>query len=195
MSKYLPWGLGLVALILLAVTYRHAGVESQRANDSAVLLAASRDTLGALHARLAADTLPLAHIVDTVPKIITKIRTLILPPVDSAWHHADAAIALVPASDSACHTAYNGLRQGCEALRTQVVADTVLLTSIRDTLGRTRLLLAQATTTTADLSHQLGLVTKPYVCHLLVFIPCPSRTVTFFVGAGLGTAATLLIRR
>ena len=155
-------------------------LSQMKQEDDSIKVLASRDTV----------TLQAIH--DTIPKIITKIRTVVLAPVDSAWAKADKAIALVPASDSACHLAYDGLKSGCEILRAQVVKDTATFAWIRDSSEAVKQREVQQATLAGKASAKVDTVVKEKSCKVL-FFPCPSRSLIGGLGTLLGLGIGLKV--
>ncbi len=177
----------LLALLFGVLWARSCASDKASEQHVGALLAEVKVEADSIHTLASRDTLTLQHIVDSVPKIVTRIRTVVLAPVDSAWAKSDALIALAPASDSACRLAYDGLRSGCEKLRAQIVADTQTFQWIRDSAQAVKVNEVKQASLAGDASVKVDTVVKIETCKIL-FVKCPSRSVvaTVFGLLGLG---------
>lgn len=172
-------------LILAAYSYQAQGRAELQAEQSAEALKLTKDSLTALSDTLTAlkGQLVLAHgRVDTV-----RLRSNVTVQKASTWSQVADSLRNLAKTDTgqSCpliQKAYDARSSECALLKVAVqqkdsaiqIGQMALTEATASLLGMQR--------TTDDLRNQLKIVTKPYVCRIL-FVPCPSRTVTFFLGA------------
>lgn len=176
--------LGILIFVTFDSCYQN-GKREEKSKEDAKTLASTIVTLGATQDSLREAQKPIAAVIESIPKYIVKIRTVVLAPVDSAWKIADSMIALAPASDSACHKAYNTLKTSCELLRQQVVADTVKYRMIQGDLITANNKISNVLPALDKANKDLADVKKAYQCTYIFGIPCMTRTESFGVGAVL----------
>ncbi len=195
--KYLPWGLALVAGIALAVGYVQLGKSEARNAQALVDLHSAQHLSDSLTVIVDSQR---QEISATKAKVDTlwRTRTLTIAVADTQGHKADSLILLAP-SDSglvckAVRDAYNARTTECAELRKAVALDSQAIQAGQTQLVSSLRALDLLKNRNDSLGALLGRIPKAYTCKVL-FVPCLSRTVSFFLGAGLGTAGTLLLRK
>lgn len=179
---------GVIALlaILLAVTYRNYGKEQAINAQSVAALKASQqnqlatsDTVALVRKQLAAKYAK----VDT----LWKSATVYVERSSNFAKAADSLMHLAPPDTAHSCTLITQALQArtseCEQLRGALALDSEAIQTGQRQLLLTAAQLAGVQDSLASLHRSLGVVQKPYTCHLLPFIPCLSRTMSFFMGA------------
>lgn len=185
--KWAPWAIAVAATLGLFYYWTAVGRQEERAKQSAVVLSATRDSLG--EARQHAATVLTR--VDT----LWRVRTITLARVDTLRVKGDsfAVIAHTLGSDTAlaCRPillAYQARTSECDQLRVAVRQDSAVVDALR-------LQVQRDTATFRDLALQLSTVSKPYTCRILPFLPCLSRRTSFLVGLLGGGLLTWRVTR
>lgn len=167
--------------LLLGGLWMHSCTQAAASEkEQQAILTKTTDSLKVLEKLAVHDTVILTHEITKLDTIL-RIRTVVLTKVDSAWMRSDSLIALVPPSDTACHVAYEGLKSGCELLKAQVTADTAIFRGLRDTLGAVQRDNVRQAGLARQAQARLDTLSSLKSCKIL-FVPCPSRTVTGILG-------------
>lgn len=185
--KYLPYLGLLAAFIVVAFTYRAYGREEAAniASEQALIVARAEgrslsDSLEALQSGLGTTKAK----VDT----LWRTRTVTLVKADTWAVTADSLVKLASDTLTICHPimlAYEARTSECAELRKAVALDSQAIQAGQSELTKASRTIQSLQSTSDSLSHALGVVQKPYTCHLLPFIPCPGRVLTLVLG-GVG---------
>jgi hypothetical protein len=191
-KQWAPWALGIVLAVGLAVTYRSLGATEVK-YQLAVTAAnadqkALRDSLAAARAQMATTQAR----VDT----LWRTRTVVVRLSDTLGHRADSLILLAPTDSgkvcTALRAAYDARTSECAQLRVAVALDSQAIMAGQMQLGQSQKSLLLMSGTADSLHRALTAMAKPLTCRIL-FFPCPSRTMTFLLGAvGLESARIAL---
>ena len=188
-------------VLLVAIVYRDAGRREEAARQSLVALNESKDSLKAMKDTVGQLRIDLSAAHGRVDTIRLRSNATVAK-ADSWGKIADSirnsvnVIGRIPDDTGvvckAILDAYNARTSECAQLR--------LAVSQKDSaiqVGQHALEVANTSLTgfqrqIADLQHLQGIVVKPYECRWL-FFPCPSRTMTFVLGALGGAVAARAI--
>lgn len=189
-----------VAVLLCALFYywRDAGVQAERNRVANAALAKANRIAVAFHDSLEVSKDSIKHTIGKVDTLYIA-RGVKIAAADTSKHKADSLIvvARLGGEDTvpACKVitdAYNARTTECAKLREAVAIDSAAIqlgqSQLRTTLTSLSLMSAQADT----LRKTLDIAEKARECHIVPFVPCVSRTLSFLGGGILGVAATLL---
>lgn len=197
-AKVAPWGAAVLAFLLFGLAARASGMHAAEAKQSASNLATSQHLADSLTVALVAtqDSMTLTRArVDTVRRVV--VRTVAV--ADTAHHQADSLIASAPIDTghvcTAVRAAYDARTSECDQLRQANTAQTTIIGLQGAQLTRDSALFRLADRNVDSLKARLHLVTVGDSCHLLPFVPCPSRKVAFWAGLALGGAIGYKVTR
>lgn len=175
------------------------GRQAERSRQSAAALAAARSEVDLIRGQLTSTQFQLDQRLAELA-VLQARETRHIADADRDRARANALIRLVPAADSAqCRPvmdAYEARTSECAQLRlalaTAAIAQALADTGLREARDSVRVLLAREL---PALTHQLTVVTKPYVCRIL-FVRCPSRTLSAVLGVAAGAVGFgVLVRK
>jgi hypothetical protein len=188
-KKYALYIIIVIAVIVIYETGKSKGIAQLEAKQSELQLSLTKDSVKTLHSQLDSTsklvTDSLSHIKAVVKYVAIKVdSSKYLAHIADSLH----SIALVVDTSKSCKVitdAYNRRTAECELLRIAHDSDTVAIRVAQNTLVSVNQRLATSETMTTNLQSQLATIQKPYVCHIIFSIGCPSRTLMFFLGIGI----------
>lgn len=197
LKKYGPYALALVLILWLGISCYQRGKAVERSKQSALALAQAKDSLAQLKTLLSSQATVDTHVIARVDTL-WKTRIVTIAVADTFGHRADSIIHLLPDTGEVCRalrTAYDYRTSECAELRKTVQADSEAIQRGQVALRENLATLAHANTTILGLQDRLKIVSKPFQCRFLLLFSCPSRTLSFVLGAVVVEGARLSLTR
>ncbi len=180
-DKY-KWVMLVAALLLVALgkSCYDLGVSHEETKAAKQTLADANDTINDLRGKIVHDTVMISHTIHQIDTL-WRVRTERLTAIEAVEKVADGLIALVPASDTVCHKAFDSLHTACELLHQQVHDDSVVIQSSDSTLKEQQKTHTRSLETITGLETRLKSIKIPGDCKI-AFMACPSRGESFAAG-------------